>query len=174
MLLSSASREAIRWPSARRDSRTSGGSAPFSFIKRASAFTASLRSALSWSSWPVSARRRMSIASSSSSSRMMVESPRRASAARTCWGEARRSLRSITTLLLGESGLETAVAAVLVHQDLEIQAAGRRVHAQHAQFGVERREGAEQTLRGSRADEDHRPRIEGDRFVENVTLGRRE
>src|SRR2546426_4582868 len=127
MLLSSASREAIRWPSARRDSRTSGGSAPFSFIRRASAFAASLRSALSWSSWPVSARRRMSSASSSSSSRVTVGSPRRASAARTCWGEARRSLRSITPLLLRESELETAVAAVLVDEDLEVQAARHRV-----------------------------------------------
>src|SRR3989454_1407656 len=143
MPLSSASRESIRSPSARRDSRTSGGSAPLSFIRRASAFAASLRSALSWSTWPVSARRRMSSASSSSSSRVTVGSPRRASAARTCWGEARRSLRSITPLLLRESELETAVAAVLVDEDLEVQPPLRGVHGQHAQLGVERKRHAE-------------------------------
>src|SRR3989441_7736662 len=89
------------------------------------------------------ARRRMSSASSSSSSRVTVGSPRRASAARTCWGEARRSLRSITPLLLRESELETAVAAVLVDEDLEVQATRHRVHGQHAQLGVERERHAE-------------------------------
>src|SRR6266480_1093923 len=128
MPFSSASSRSIRSPSARRDSRTSGGSAPFSFIRRASALTASLRSALSWSSWPVT-----------------VGSPRRASAARTCWGEARRSLRSITPLLLRESELETAVAAVLVDEDLEVQPPRRGVHGQHAQLGVERERHAERT-----------------------------
>src|SRR5438105_3014843 len=91
------------------------------------------------------APRRISRASSSSSNRVTVGSPRRASAARTCWGEARNSLRSITTLLLRESGLETAVAAILVDQSLHIQPTCRRVHDQHPQLGVERHRRAEQT-----------------------------
>src|SRR5205814_1967477 len=70
-------------------------------------------------------------------------SPRRASAARTCWGEARRSLRSITPLLLRESELETAVAAVLVDEDLEVQPPRRGVHGQHVQLGIERERHAE-------------------------------
>src|SRR6266480_3887119 len=173
-LRSSTSRVSMRSPSLRRPSRTAVGSSPFSFIRRASPFTASLRSALSWSSWPVSARRRISRASSSSSNRVTVGSPRRASAARTCWGEARNSLRSITTLLLRESGLETAVAAILVDQSLHIQPACRRVHDQHPQLGVERHRRAEQALNRPRADEHHRPRIERDRLVEDVTPGRGE
>src|SRR2546430_17410402 len=176
MPLSSASRESIRSPRARRDPRTSAGSAPLSFIRRASAFGAWLRSALSWSSWPVNARRRMSSASSSSSSRVTVGSPRRASAARTCWGEARRSLRSITPLLLRESELETAVAAVLVDEDLEVKPPrrGRGVHGQHAQLGIERERHAERTWRGPRADQHDGPRVERNRLGAGGTARRRE
>src|SRR5438132_1647396 len=85
---------------------------------------------------PASARRRMSSASSSSSSLVTPASPRRASALRTWSGEARSSLRSITALLGGITRLETPVAAVLVDQDLEIDAAGDQIDGEHVELGV--------------------------------------
>src|SRR5438094_12262 len=116
----------------------------------------------------------MSSASSSSSSRVTLGSPRRASAARTCWGEARSSLRSITALLLGESGLEAAVPAILIDQDLEPHTARRGVHAEDPQLGIERQGRPERAQGRPRAHEHHRPRIERDRLVERIASGRRE
>src|SRR6266536_2366941 len=113
----------------------------------------------------------MSSASSSSSSRVIAGSPRRASAERTCCGEARSSLRSITALLLGETGREAAVAAVLVDQNLEVQASRGRVHRQHVQLGVERHRGAEYTDRGPGAYQHHGAGVEGERLVEHVLPG---
>src|SRR2546427_10586266 len=77
----------------------------------------------------------MSSASSSSSSLVTAASPRRASALRTWSGEARSSLRSITALLEGISRVETPVAAVLVDEDLEIDAAGDQMDGEHVELG---------------------------------------
>src|SRR2546428_3942697 len=79
----------------------------------------------------------MSSASSSSSSLVTPASPRRASALRTWSGEVRSSLRSITALLEGEARVETPVAAVLVDQDLEIDAAGDQIDGEHVELCVQ-------------------------------------
>src|SRR5438128_177893 len=168
------SRPAIPSPSLRRCSRTVVGSSPFSFIRRASAFAASLRSALSWSSWPARARRRMSSASSSSSSLVTAASPRRASALRTWSGEARSSLRSITALLEGISRVETPVAAVLVDEDLEIDAAGDQIDGEHVELGVQGLAQPEGAAQEARAHQRHDVDVHRDRLVQHVTTGGRD
>src|SRR2546429_585975 len=95
---------------------------------------------------PVAARRRMSSASSSSSSFVTLASPRRASADRTRSGEARSSLRSITALLSRYARRETAIAAVLVDQNPEVDASRGRVDRDHPQLGVQKHRDAEQAV----------------------------
>src|SRR5205823_508787 len=115
----------------------------------------------------------MSSASSSSSRRVRPGSPRRASAARTCWGEARSSLRSITELLLGQSEGEAAVAAIQIGENLEVQTPRRGVHTQDVKLGVQRY-GADQTDDGAAHYVEHLPAVGGDGRVEDVATGRRQ
>src|SRR3989441_6443252 len=111
----------------------------------------------------------MSSASSSSSSLVTPASPRRASALRTWSGEARSSLRSITALLEGEARVETPVAAVLVDQDLEIDAAGDQIDGEHVELGVQGLAQPEGAAQGARAHQRHDVDVHRDRLVQNVT-----
>src|SRR5438093_10893087 len=129
-------------------------------------------SALSWSSCPVSARRRMSRASSSSSSRVVLASPRRASAARTWSGEARSNLRSITGLLRRDARLETAIAAVLIYQDSEVDATRRRVDRHDHQLRVCEHRDTEEAAGGARPHDHDGPAIHHQPLVEHVAAGR--
>src|SRR2546426_10308432 len=116
----------------------------------------------------------MSSASSSSSSLVTPASPRRASALRTWSGEVRSSLRSITALLEGEARVETPVAAVLVDQDLEIDAAGDQIDGEHVELGVQGLAQPEGAAQEARAHQRHDVDVHRDRLVQHVTTGGRD
>src|SRR3989442_570891 len=111
----------------------------------------------------------MSSASSSSSSLVTPVSPRRASALRTWSGEARSSLRSITALLQGKTRLKTPVAAVLVDQDLEIDAAGDQIDGGDMELGVQGHAQTEGAAQGARAHQRHDVDVHRDRLVQHGT-----
>src|SRR2546428_10949763 len=111
----------------------------------------------------------MSSASSSSSSLVTPVSPRRASALRTWSGEARSSLRSITALLQGKTRLKTPVAAVLVDQDLEIDAAGDQIDGEDMERGIPGHAQTEGGAQGARADPRHDVDLHRDPVVQHRT-----
>src|SRR5438876_10971467 len=116
----------------------------------------------------------MSSASSSSSSLVTPVSPRRASALRTWSGEARSSLRSITALLQGKTRLKTPVAAVLVDQDLEIDAAGDQIDGEDMELGVQGHAQTEGAAQGARAHQRHDVDVHRDRLIQHVPAGGRD
>src|SRR5438093_13129138 len=112
----------------------------------------------------------MSSASSSSSSLVTPASPRRASALRTWSGEARSSLRSITALLEGISRVETPVAAVLVDQDLEIDAAGDQIDGEDMELGIQGHAQTEGAAQGARAHQRHDVDLHRDRLIDRKSV----
>src|SRR2546428_454658 len=98
-----------------------------------------------------------------------------------CRGEATSCWRTITWLLLPHPGIKTAVAAVLLAQNLEGEAppptcphCGQRVARQYLQLGIERHRDPGDAREGSGPHQHHGVRTDDEGRVELVAAGGRD